>query len=368
MKPKSFAAVFLGVYVLVALPIVGMAAWLEPFEGDLTRVGGLSENFHGWNQPQKVFPENLTTYHVVAGEEFRGGEEIVVFGDSFSHIGAADHRTFGWQNYLSAATGLGIHTYNVGVTDFREWLLRQNPADLPDFVVYERVERNLSEEKSSGKDCQPPLAERGFDGLQWIVPSVAGGQVSRDRSRSLDLQAAAHWLKVTLRQKQETRVFKLTQAGLFSSVKDQKILLFEDDFLLDKSRQEDLDTAGIACFLAELRELAESNGRTRFIVAVVPDKSTAYRHMLEAGVPDKTTKDLFMRLEEDGIPVLRFDRLFQNQVAAGLQDLYLPNDTHWGSEGNRVFASAMAQVIGRVPKPHTGHYSSLLQSGTRSTH
>src|SRR5690606_18647508 len=128
MKAKHFAALFLAVYAALTLSVLGLAAWLEPFEGDLTRIGGKSENRYGWNAPQAVFPRNLGRYWAPGGQAY-AGEDVVVFGDSFSHMGRGDGRNFGWQNFFIAATGHSLLTFNHGNRDIEDWLREQGPEN-----------------------------------------------------------------------------------------------------------------------------------------------------------------------------------------------------------------------------------------------
>jgi hypothetical protein len=78
------------------------------------------------------------------------------------------------------------------------------------------------------------------------------------------------------------------------------------------------------------------------LVLVVPDKYTVYRKFIP-GQSDR--KNLFSLLEDQGLPVIRFDRIFEARASTGVKDLYLPNDSHWGSEGSRLFASVVASAL-----------------------
>lgn len=322
--------------------MLSLAAWLEPFEGDLTRVGGKAENFFGWNRPQASFPRNLTRYYTEGGRHYDGSEDIVLFGDSFSQMGLGDGRGFGWQNYLTAATSLDVFTYNVGVTDIREWLRRQPADQMPKYFIFQRIERRLSETKADTAACQIGLRDIDVSAMRLIDSATASSTSVRPPRRPLELQTAVHWLKANLRKNDETVLLDLIGPGLFSNVRSDKILVYKNDFLADEERRRNADVSRLACYLEEIRELAESKGGTKFLLAVAPDKSTAYRNVT---VPTTSGKDLFALLREQGVRVVSFDKIFQANVAEGVEDLYLPNDTHWGSEGSRLFASVVVEAL-----------------------
>ncbi|MGQ9424888.1 alginate O-acetyltransferase AlgX-related protein [Gilvimarinus sp. F26214L] len=356
MNAKFFGILFLSVYASLTAVILSLAGWLEPFEGDLTRIGGTAENHFGWNAPQPGFSTNLSSYDERGnGAPIRA--DVLIFGDSFSQMGNGDERRFSWQNYLAAATGLRLHTLHVGQVDARDWL-RQNPHSVPDYVVFQRVERRLGEHRLDGQDCKYTDASNASAQPLLLDSASATERLSRPARNGLELKSAIHWLKTRLRDDKDVLRFKLAQPGLFSSADDQHILVYGKDYLADVERREATDPDKLLCYLEDLKRLVEANGRSRFILAIVPDKYTAYQAVM---VDASRGENLFQRLELAGARVVRFDRIYADAVAAGIQDLYLPNDTHWGSEGNRLFASVIAGMIRGSREHATGQWSNAPQ-------
>lgn len=70
---KKFIALF-----IVTIPIVWLSLTQVNFEGDLTRIGKLSENDFGWQLKQNNIPPNLLTQHPI------NEADTLIIGDSFS--------------------------------------------------------------------------------------------------------------------------------------------------------------------------------------------------------------------------------------------------------------------------------------------
>jgi hypothetical protein len=117
------------------------------------------------------------------------------------------------------------------------------------------------------------------------------------------------------------------------------MLVFKDDF--QKVPQwHKMDLSEMACRIEQIRKLVEANGKTKFILMVAPDKLTAYSDFLS----DKNWRDvsLLAGLSEklpDVIP--RIDLAITSAIRAGEQDVYWPDDTHWGSTGHQITAETL---------------------------
>lgn len=59
--------------------------------------------------------------------------------------------------------------------------------------------------------------------------------------------------------------------------------------------------------------------------------------------------------ERVGAAVLRLDRVLADAVKHGTRDVYLPNDTHWGSAGTRLAAEFVADEIFVPTPPKSAH-------------
>ena len=138
MKVSSYNRIVILSFIVIALPLSLFVFWLEPFSGDLTRIGGYREDEYGWNQTQKRFIEP----HYKIGEcieDYEKYYDIVTIGDSFSV-----NKELSWQNYLSLSSNASIITFHrrsLNVTD----LLNSNQFKMtpPKLVIFEVVEHGI---------------------------------------------------------------------------------------------------------------------------------------------------------------------------------------------------------------------------------
>ena len=339
MSKKTYVQLFSFVYVAFALTVIITSSWIQPFEGDLTRIGRVPENRFGWNQPIKVFTEDHSTYYELTGSNYKGTEDYVVFGDSFSHMSMIGSiRAYGWQNFLYSEAGISAYVYHVLKISIQEWL-EKTPADkLPDYVVFQQVERSIKVHNQPHSLCTLKSKSVTSTNDHYSIPFPDNmTEYKRDTGGVLEINAALHWIRGKFNPKEKALVFPLKQPDLFTSNDRQNILILPDELRQNRSvNEERIDQ--IACYLSDLKTRIEANGRTRFIIAIVPDKFTVYAPYIDANAK---SINLSEELENRGLPLYRFDILFRKVVESGAKDLYLPNDTHWGPEGSRLFASAI---------------------------
>lgn len=338
MSKKAYISAFGFVYVAFSLTVIITSLWIQPFEGDLTRTGREPENRFGWNKAIKLFPKDHSTYYELTGLDYEGKQDYVVFGDSFSHMSMIGKtRAYGWQNFIYSDAKKSAYVYHLLKTPIHEWL-EKTPADaLPDHIVFQQVERSLKLHNLPNSQCtleNKNLATRG----NYSIP-FPGNMIryERDIGSTLEIDAALHWIRGKFNPKQKALTFPLKRSDIFTSNDRQNILILPDDIRQNKRlTEEKIDQ--IACYLSELKTRTEANGRTRFIVAIVPDKFTVYAPYIDT---DVTSINLSKELEDRGLSLYRLDILFREAIEAGAKDLYLPNDTHWNPEGSRLFASAI---------------------------
>ena len=55
MSHKKYNLILLIPLGILFAVLISLAMWVEPIEGDLTRLGGFTENDFGWNDPQQQF-------------------------------------------------------------------------------------------------------------------------------------------------------------------------------------------------------------------------------------------------------------------------------------------------------------------------
>ena len=53
MKHRHYNRILILIFCLLFAIVSGFMIWLEPYSGDLTRIGAFQENRYGWNQHQK---------------------------------------------------------------------------------------------------------------------------------------------------------------------------------------------------------------------------------------------------------------------------------------------------------------------------
>ena len=84
----------------------------------------------------------------------------------------------------------------------------------------------------------------------------------------------------------------------------------------------------------------------RFIFFPIPNKETIYYELLPAGKRPVFIPKLVSALEALGIEVIDSQLIFEEARRRKGTLLYHRDDTHWNGEGVRVFAEALASLIG----------------------
>lgn len=328
-----------------------LAMWVEPIEGDLTRLGGFTENDFGWNEPQQQFPSIL--FKLTAEREYDQYYDVVVLGDSFSNAFPKAQ----WQNYFVRATGLSLITYKVDDIDIESFVNSPSYQDHPPrIVIYETVERSFigrGTEWDKG-DCKPiPFTRPSWNPL----PLKPGNQPITTHSRDtrtgllhLNLPSGAQFLKRFIKKtfnKKSNRAINipLSRNDLFSNRQSDQLLVYRNDFERYQVSKENLNRA--VCGLSYIQNTFQKNGETFFVGMVAPDKLTTYMDVFKNFDRDKIHwMDEIARHPQLHVP--RLDVALKNEIARGTQDIYLPNDTHWGSAGHRSVASALQKYLVRM--------------------
>lgn len=314
---------------------------LDPFDGDLTRVGGFSENRFGWAGTQERFDPPLA----MPGQP-GGRYDIVVIGDSFSTFAPPDrqHRagTF-WTDHLAALTGLTVGVFDIATTRL-DTLVDAMASAPPRLVIVEKVERGLGRLPIVPGDCQH--AALVHVELPWAATPAAPRDLRRPVRGLPDpwrLAEVMGFLGTTLEREVSRRDINkaalrpLSRADLFSSAEPDALLFYTDD--LARAAWTEADWNGIACRIRAIQALVTRRLGSGFLLVVAPDKSSAYAPYLP---PADRPVDAIARLAGfPDIALVRLDLVFRRLIAQGVRDLYLPNDTHWSSAGARVAAEAV---------------------------
>lgn len=363
------------VLALLLLTLVPMSilfavgVYLEPLDGGLTRIGYYSEREFGWHGAQETFPHTRLAFPASQADtgHYDHYYDIVVLGDSFSYIRPESQ----WQNYLTAASGESIATLYIGKIRLAQILSSRVFLERPPKVlVVESVERllpaHLTEEVPSCSGPLPSLPDnRSEDGPAFQrrgenESGYAGATAYVERATSIfDVKLAYvrdflwHNLLRRLTGVEHTSTVKLELCASppFSSMNRTAMLVYSDDF----KKIEWWRKAGeseMSCRIDAMRRQVEANGYTRFVLMVPPDKLTTLAEYLCDGAWKGVSQ--LSRLSEirpESIP--RLDQALASAVRKGEMDIYLPNDTHWGSNGQRIAAETLASFLRQRDRIHS---------------
>lgn len=345
MSSRRYSILLLLLMAAALLLVSAVSLYLQPLSGDLTRIGWLSERQFGWQQPQMRF--DATQYSVGA---YTKPYDVVVIGDSFSRGDPSRQ----WQNYFVARTGYSLLTLDVHIDKFEAVALLGNDLfgrSPPKIVVIETVERELL--NSHGReqpDCRMADSTVAPIALEIRPPKVVVQPVAYNRPTGILESLNPGYGKMFLLKSaaaavlpgpSQVRQLELTET-LFSNLAGRTLLVFSNDFA--KTSWTGSQMQSVRCRLSELRRAFEASGKTRLVVMLAPDKLSAFRsHLVNPeNIPVSRIRDI---LEAPGIPGPRLDLTFDALTAAGVLDLYLPNDTHWGWSGHHAAAMALADFL-----------------------
>jgi hypothetical protein len=343
MRHAAYASALAGIGLAAILGFGLYGRQLEPLAGDLTRIGWYAENDFGWQGEQRRFRPPLA-------EEGRldGAYDVVALGDSFTveektELGAA------WPQFLARATGWRIGVFDREVLALEDYLaspgFRESP---PALILWEVVERLLPVDRGAAQSptCvaaapspRPGLTVKPRDTApeSFRRPVRAWDEWPAAYAMNFALKNAVRWLKG--RETTNAVRLDLAERGLFSSRRDDALLVYGEDFNKNRWREPAWDTA--ACRLLAIQDAVQANGRTLFLAMIVPDKLTAYAPFLATRRYDEVS-----RLDR----IAGLAALNQIPLAAALDpraapDLYLPNDTHWSSATHERAAALILQHL-----------------------
>jgi hypothetical protein len=335
-------------FVAILAVVWGIASWLQPIDGDLARVGGYAENDFGYRSPQAVFEKNL--FKVATSlSEYDKPYDIVLLGDSFSVDQVK--RRFGWQNFFINRTGLSMIVFDTR----RFWPVEiyESPAFKkypPKVFVFESVERYLYERVAyfSGMTPTPaaPASESSDLFANATPPRLPLHEELPNPHPGFDPDHVLGHLGAGMQRhihlNNQVVEIPLAKKGLFSSPNDTDMLVYFDEF--KKQTLSESDYSKLRAGAEIFQKIIESNGITRFVLLVAPDKSSTFAPYLKNA--DQATANLIAELAENpALPVPRTDLVLSRAVAGGQQDIYLPNDSHWGSLGHKLFAQTLADYL-----------------------
>lgn len=324
--------------------MLALALWLEPVLGDLTRLGFRTENAHGWHGAQAAFSPPLAQ-----PGRLDGRYDVVVLGDSFS--GAAPGLPQGghWTDHFAAATGL-----SVGVFEARqiqaETLLSSPAAQGARLFVLQLAERMLAATLDRPGPCAvppPPLPVALPAPATPLAPTLhrrfSGPDLSPGRAEYLFafLRATAQ-RALTGNDGSKVRLLRLDPPAPFTSRRPDLLLVYNQDY--DRRAWDAASWHRIACRAAAIQAASVRAG-LGFLLLVAPDKTTAYASHLAAA--DRSIDAVPRLAATPGLALVRADLALRAAIAAGITDVYLPDDTHWGSAGASIVARLVRDAAAR---------------------
>lgn len=359
---KPYAAALLAIYVLVALPVFWFGFTTPEYQGDLTRLGGYREDLYGWNQAQQRYQPPLFT-----PDHYAPDTDIFVLGDSMTVHRPGEQTDPGvyWPNALMAQSGWkvsALHRREHTVEDVLA--MPEYRAHPPRLFVLEIAERTasilarLTEMAARRHGCErvAPAPVSLLPAPQALPVQAQSFARPQARAHGLDLSLGGHRLKhVLLRtlapESIDTLRFHLDRDDLFSSQRPQELLVFRDD--LEKMGLSDDFLRQQSCALEALQREVEADGRTRFVLLMVPDKLSAYRRYVRDFPQGHYPEVIPLLASNPGLRMPRVDLAFAKALDSGTRDLYLPNDTHLGSAGQRLLADTLLAELRGVERPAT---------------
>lgn len=345
---RSYTHWVLALAFLPGLLLFIYGIYLQPLYGDLTRIGLFSEREFGWQGTQQTFKEAAYVQ-----DQYKHPADVVVLGDSFSRAWPRQQ----WQNHLIAQTGWSVVTLDINTVSVDQILA--NPVfqtSPPKVLIVESVERYFADRVGKLSACagsfaraagqgQPALAMNGFRPRD--LPSSA---MLRPRQwNDVKLEFTWKYLRNQWRMARggesrgDVRKLALRHTGLFSSANQRDILIYKEDFDT-QAKWSERTLNDMRCRIQQLRYKVERNGQTRFVLMVAPDKLTSYGPDLQTTEwADASKLPELAALNPQLMP--RLDLALRDAIVRGQQDIYLPDDTHWGSEGHRLAAATMLAFL-----------------------
>lgn len=337
----SFLRVFITIYLLAGGLLTWLVLSMQPYSGDLTRIGGFLENDFGWNLPQEKFKQPL---FIRANSLLKYDRyyDVVVVGDSFSM-----NSEYGWQNYFVNATGLSLLTFHQDDVDISELLqtpqFRQCP---PRLFIIEGAENGIQHRLRYFKK---PAIMKKIATLSYTIPIKPLHETPEHFPRQNNIVSRMdepiHYIKMNVKKlfgSSKAFRYRLKRRNLFSCRRSDEILIYYGDQW--KNEIEAGEWAKVEQRFADLQETVESNGRTKMITMIAPDKTTVYNkyidnleypyHSVSSSLPGKRN-----------VRIAPLEKWLQGRIDAGGVDVYLPNDTHWGFEGHKAATAAILEQV-----------------------
>lgn len=344
--------------VLFTLTLWGVGFWAQPTTGDLTRISHYPDRFYGWNDTQEVLVEPRTRRVVSHFEESNNwpvNADILLFGDSF-----ADPlpESLSWVDLIEQHTGLAVQV--VKYQDFGQ-VLRYLHSDAfaanpPKLVILETVERYLRERALQAYDFPADCNNDKSVSRKIVVtdktPAVLDSRWVNRREDYLSVseffERSVVYMRKLMKPKGSPVVkMDLTQNNLFSHLRSDQVLIYREDlskhdFSGLSQQQIDEIRVQVTCGMNKMLGFSKS---VPFGFVLVPDKLSVYAPWVKSVIPAKRLNLNELAGAVFGQYLIDLRPSLQLSIQQGVRDVYLPNDSHWGSAGQRVAAETVIQAL-----------------------
>ncbi len=339
---KKYVSVLLSITSVCLIIIFMTAFYIQPLEGELTRLGFYSERDYGWNIPQKKIRGGANMV-----KEYSGNSEVLIIGDSFSTSGV-------WQPFFQKNTGLSYETLNISEISIPKFLenkqFKKNP---PKVVILQCVERELV---YFFKDITINCKRETHQVIRMHIlryPTRPYTEYYEEKRKTFDIKninlkyaafVVMHSIirNITGKDTRNTKRFVLTDSNLFSNEKNNEILIYEGDMNKLSWKKDDIVKVGAA--IKCIQDYVQSNGKTLFIFMLAPDKSTAYAEYISTPL-FKNRENISNYLMTCDINIPRIDIFLNMAIARGEKDIYSPSGTHWSARGYEMAAEGLSKFI-----------------------
>ncbi len=339
---KTYILIFSLILSISLMSLLAASFYIQPLEGELTRLGSYAERDFGCNISQKKLPGNAGLSTV-----YDGKSDVLIVGDSFSTNGV-------WQPFFRQKTGLSYVTLNIRQTSLPDLLeSEQFKKHPPKILIVETVERELL---FFFKDLNFACGAGPAKNFHISAPEFTEETDARyyeDTRKTFDpwninLRYTASVMingfmrKVFWRDSGDTRRFALTKGSLFSNRKSGEMLIYAGDMNKFSWRKKDIEKA--VCAIRGLQDRVQSDGKTLFIFMLAPDKSSAYADYIDNNM-FRQLHNMHQLLADKGVNTPRIDLSLKGAISRGEKDIYCPNGTHWSARGYELAAEGTVDFI-----------------------
>jgi len=214
----------------------------------------------------------------------------------------------------------------------------------PPLLIFEIVERDLIWTLSRVRgDC---ISKKNPDITPIKIKPISDPLLQFKRNTktgllNLKIGVSANYLKKRILRSSDVVLMPLDRGGLFSNKLSKDTLVWGSDFLNYSFNEEKINQA--VCGLLNLQNLVQSNNKTLFIAMIAPDKLSIYANYFKSfRDKEKIVLDYFTKKP---INFPRVDVALKQGLEKGVVDVYLPNDTHWGSWGHKTAAQTLVKYL-----------------------